>query len=74
MMKKLTTAIGMILLSSSFALAGQTSTPMAPRANQRATSNQRTTTTQQNQTRKHGKKHHKKHHKHNNPQGAASRR
>jgi hypothetical protein len=70
MLKKLTTAIGMILLSSSFALAGQTSRATAPRDNQRVTSNQRTTTTQRNQTRKHGKKHHK----HTNTQGAASRR
>lgn len=59
MLKTLTTAAGMVLLVSSFALAGQT--PMKPVEQPRVTPAQRSQTTH-SRASKHHHKHHKKHH------------
>ena len=58
MVKQITAAVGMVLLASSFALAGQG--PTAP------SSRPSVAQAQANQARKHahGKKHHKRHHRH----------
>jgi hypothetical protein len=67
MLKTLTTAAGMVLLVSSFALAGQTApqidAPRAPRAHQRVTTQAENpqAPTQRDAAKKHHK-HHKKHH------------
>jgi hypothetical protein len=55
MAKTLSSAVGMVLLVSSFAVAGKTSA--TPRTQPSVT------TSQSNQTQAHGKKHHKQHHK-----------
>ena len=59
MVKAFTTAVGMVLLVSSFAMAGQT--PTAPMTNQPRVN--ASGQTQKPGTKKHHKKHHHKHHK-----------
>jgi hypothetical protein len=60
MLKQLTTVAGMVLLASSFALAGQSSSsPTAPRTDPRVTTQRQHTQTLTH--RRGGKKHHKKH-------------
>ena len=68
MLKNIATVAGMVLLASSFALAGQSSpSPTAPRTDQRVTSQRQHI---QTLTHRHGgKKHHKKH----THQGAAQK-
>lgn len=66
MMKQLTAAVGMVLLVSSFALAGQG--PTAPRTQGSVAQAQ---TNQARKHARHGKKHHKRHHRHH---AAAARR
>ena len=65
MLKRIASTVGMVLLGSSFALAGQNpSAPTAPRtsrAHQRVTVQPSHTGTQATSHRKAGKKHHKKH-------------
>jgi hypothetical protein len=67
MLKTLATAAGMVLLTSSFALAGQSPSPTAPQTHAQVTAR-----APHAQTRTHhrGKKHHRKHHK----RAAASQR
>jgi hypothetical protein len=60
MLKKLTTAVGMVLLVSSFALAGQGSTK--PTEQPRVTQSERTQTNTPAQGAKKHHKHHRKHH------------
>ena len=62
MLKRIVTAAGMVLLASSFALAGQShSSPTAPvTPHQRVTVQPETTQTTKSH-RKAGKKHHRKH-------------
>jgi hypothetical protein len=60
MLKKLTTAVGMVMLVSSFALAGQS--PTKPTEPPRVTQSQRTQTNTPDQGAKKHHKHHKKHH------------
>ncbi len=64
MLNKIATASGMILLVSSFALAGQAPPPTAPRTDQRVTTQRQHTQTQTHHRA--DKKHHKKH---KNPDG-----
>ena len=60
MTKTITTAVGMVLLASSFALAGQTAA--RPAEQPRVTQAQRSQTHQQTPKKHHKHKHHKKQH------------
>ena len=64
MLKKLTTAAGMVLLVSSFALAGQTPTTSKPAEQPKVAQSQTTPT---NTKTSGAKKHHKHHKKHRTP-------
>ena len=66
MLKKLTTAAGMVLLVSSFALAGQTPTTTKPAEQPKVSQSQSTPTT----TKATGAKKHHKHHKKAQPQAS----
>jgi hypothetical protein len=61
MLKTITTAVGMVLLMSSFALAGQART--APSEHARVAQSQRSETNKRaHRAKRHHHKHHKQHH------------
>lgn len=62
MLKTLTTAAGMVLLISSFGLAGQTATTTKPPEQPKAVQSQNTPTNAKTSNAKKHRKHHKKHH------------